>query len=532
MENGKSAQQVHEEASAAFEATGAESGTMSCGGNHYEIRTGSKTFEVREKKEDENMALERDPYVRRYRAGLKAGVTFLSRDELEKASWQELHDNRSAHRKVVNEIKKSVRGRDPRYDELESLEVHESYLCDLRDEFDIRSRLGYTEPTPEALKNRNAPVRTLSFHPFASSADRSAEEGKIILRAGPRKYGEMFETRSGGRFHDMMGFRDSEEFFEILASGRSDQRLIQARSARSWMGEDVGSLGGYAVPEPTLAYVMDKALEIAFFYPKANMIPMTSKTAKIPCFAGSDHTNGLYGGLQIQFAPEGGEMNLQTATVRLVELTAHKGYIVLQVSLEALEDGLSLGQQIQGAMINAIAFGIDQLCLTGHGAGQPLGVLNCPSLISVARATANQISYADILGLYSRCHPACLANAIWIGSHSVLPQLGQVSDSNGNNVWIQSAAAGVPGTLLQKPVILTEKTPALGTAGDLMLVDPSQYLFGLRNGAAIEMSNAPGFMKDLMTFKVTIRFDGQSLWDQPVTPANGGDTLSWAVALQ
>ena len=52
-------------------------------------------------------------------------------------------------------------------------------------------------------------------------------------------------------------------------------------------------------------------------------------------------------------------------------------------------------------------------------------------------------------------------------------------------------------TLLGKEIIFTEKCPALGVKGDLILVDLSQYAIGMRKEIALDRSNVPGWMEDM-----------------------------------
>jgi hypothetical protein len=90
----------------------------------------------------------------------------------------------------------------------------------------------------------------------------------------------------------------------------------------------------------------------------------------------------------------------------------------------------------------------------------------------------------------------------------------------------------VPATLFGKPILFTEKTPALGTAGDLILCDLSQYAIGLRQDVILDRSNAPGWTRDVESFRVILRADGASLWSNAVTPANGTNTLSWCMGTE
>ena len=86
-------------------------------------------------------------------------------------------------------------------------------------------------------------------------------------------------------------------------------------------------------------------------------------------------------------------------------------------------------------------------------------------------------------------------------------------------------------TLFGRPLIFTEKNPALGTRGDVMLIDPTQYAVGQRSELIVETSNAVGWLRDVVSMRAIVRHDGQSLWSAPQTPLDGGNTLSPIVVL-
>jgi len=85
-------------------------------------------------------------------------------------------------------------------------------------------------------------------------------------------------------------------------------------------------------------------------------------------------------------------------------------------------------------------------------------------------------------------------------------------------------------TMLTRPVIFTEKVPALGSANCIGLYDFSAYVFGMRREMALEKSNAPGWFEDELSFRMLMRLDAQPTWDSVMTPKNG-DTLSPFVTL-
>ena len=94
---------------------------------------------------------------------------------------------------------------------------------------------------------------------------------------------------------------------------------------------------------------------------------------------------------------------------------------------------------------------------------------------------------------------------------------------------VQQASDGTL-RLFTRPVILTEKLPAAGAQGDIVLADLSQYAVGMRKSMALEKTIHPGFASDTTFFRIICRADGQGTWLKPMTPKNG-DSLSWCVTL-
>ncbi len=86
-------------------------------------------------------------------------------------------------------------------------------------------------------------------------------------------------------------------------------------------------------------------------------------------------------------------------------------------------------------------------------------------------------------------------------------------------------------TLLGRPIIPTEFNSALGEKGDIVLMDLSQYLMIQKGGVKQDTSIHARFINDETTFRFVVRMDGQPIWDAPLTPFKGSDTLSPFVTL-
>jgi HK97 family phage major capsid protein len=79
--------------------------------------------------------------------------------------------------------------------------------------------------------------------------------------------------------------------------------------------------------------------------------------------------------------------------------------------------------------------------------------------------------------------------------------------------------------------LFTEKVPSLGTEGDISLLDLSTYVVGLRSGMRFDTSIHVAFATDELLSRIIERHDGQSLWNEPLTLADGVTTVSPVVTL-
>ena len=77
----------------------------------------------------------------------------------------------------------------------------------------------------------------------------------------------------------------------------------------------------------------------------------------------------------------------------------------------------------------------------------------------------------------------------------------------------------------------TEKTETLGYKGDIMLADFSQYVVGLRSEMRFDTSIHVAFETDELLSRIIERHDGQPLWDEALTLADGTTTVSPFVVL-
>jgi HK97 family phage major capsid protein len=320
-------------------------------------------------------------------------------------------------------------------------------------------------------------------------------------------------------------------FWQAVFSGRMHPELTTRA-----MNEAIGSDGGFLVPVEYSTMIHNVALEDEIVQPLAFVQPMQSKTMKIPAFTIGDHSSNLYGGFIAYYKGEATALTEADPTVRAMELTARKltGYI--KMSNELASDVPGGENQIVNICGNGLAWYRDKSFLKGSGAGEPLGILNASCLKVTAKEagqSASTIVYENLINMVKDLHPACFKRSVWICHQTTIPQLLSLSvavGTGGSHIPVMRETDG-GFQILTRPVIFTEKTETLGSQGDILLADFSQYVVGLREEMRIDYSIHVAFTTDELVARLIERHDGQPLWDETLTLEDGTTTVGPFVTL-
>ncbi|MGE5415886.1 MAG: phage major capsid protein [Acidobacteriota bacterium] len=349
---------------------------------------------------------------------------------------------------------------------------------------------------------------------------------------GPRsEYRRMFgENTDKNEFNGLGDFMRSV----VNRSRMYDPRL----ASRSGAVEGIPSAGGFLVPTEYAAGVFDAVFSNSVILSRCKKYAMNSATLNIPAFDSADRANGSVAGFVASWKAEGSTNTVQTPKVRNMELTANKMIILTKCSNEFFQDSPQGSQALTAAMSQAIQDYTDYYLINGSGAGQPLGLVNAPSVITQDKEVgqvADTFIFENAVRMFARLLPQSIMNSCWIMSPSVIPQLFAMTlnaGTAGQPVFMPDAKGTPGGTLFGLPIIFTDLCPALGDLGDVILADLSTYAVGMRSGIQIDVSSDVGFSDYETYFRAVIRMDGQSLLDKAVTPKKGTSTLSNIILLQ
>lgn len=341
------------------------------------------------------------------------------------------------------------------------------------------------------------------------------------------KYADMF----GDRQLSTGGFSSLADFLRPLSMGAWDQRY------NALLTSDDANGTGLQIPTQYAAELFDMSLEDEVIRPRAKNYPMTSDKLRIAGFKVG--TGGSPFAIAGGWTGEGGTIDTASPQTRAVLLDANGLKALVSISNEAAADGTSTDAQLVELLGRGLGWHLDNGFIRGTGAGEPLGILNSPCLITVSKETsqaADTVDFSNLKKMIARLHPACFNRAIWICNPTTLVQLYEIT------VGIGTAGQLLPTgplqrdangnfSLLTRPVVLSEKASALGDLGDIILADLTQYAVGMRAELRLDKSQHVGFTTDTAYYRAVLRADGQSLWDAAYTPAHG-DTQSPFVTLE
>ena len=396
----------------------------------------------------------------------------------------------------------------------------------------------------ERIRLHTEEGRYIVEHNLQAEIDRMANRSPILPQPGEgesrtvglgngkigvRSYRQLFEAPLSDD-----GFTSFSEWTSIVTSRQYDPRM------RRSISEGIPSEGGFLVPTQYADAILTPSLEQSVIFPRARVFPMKSNELVIPATVIGDHSASCYGGVIAYWKAEKGSLSQADPTFRQMNLVANKLTILSKATNEWLQDVERSGDLVRGILTEAVHWFLDKNFMIGTGAGQPLGLLNAACKVTVAAEAgqpASTILYENIVKMFSSLYPGGIDRAIWLIHPSVVPQLFTMSLSVGTGgipVYMPAdQGAGRPhNKLMGLPVVVSEKVETLGTEGDIILADLSQYGIGLRGELQLEASGAPAFTTDETYFRLIIRIDGQPLWDEVLTLKDGTTTVSPIVTLE
>ncbi len=343
---------------------------------------------------------------------------------------------------------------------------------------------------------------------------------------------------------------------DVTVNRSRDDRLFSDAATGANEGTDAD--GGYLVPPEYADGVLDLVKEESVLYPQARKVQIKgnrlieniiNETSRVDPSTGSRH-----GGILAYWKAEAAQYTAVKAAITERTTNVEKLTAYCPVTEELLEDAPAIEGMINNLVGREFAFKADDMIINGTGSTNiPLGVLAGAGLVTIAKESgqaAGTIVFENILKMRNALIAQCRKNAKWYINQDVETELikllmptSKIESTGDSAVEAIAGSGGMPiyawpgqygnpdGLLFGIPVKPIEQCQALGTKGDIILMDATQYLVVERRGVTRQSSMHIRFDYDETVFKFSWRLGGRPDWGSAITPYKGTTARSPYVAL-
>ena len=311
---------------------------------------------------------------------------------------------------------------------------------------------------------------------------------------------------------------------------KADSIQTEINKAAGTPSQNLSSLqaGGALVPPEFSRTALSRARDRSNILSLARTVPMATDVLSIPFINGFNESQGLVAGnVKFRMVSENASATGNDVEFENVTLTLREANALIYVSNKLMEfSPISIEPFLTTALDDALDLFLSNSFVNGTGAGEPLGVLNSDALVSVAKESgqpATTLINENILQMLAQAW----GRGTWYANRNTIPQLGvlQVAvGTGGSAIFASNATGSFPATLYGMGLDYQDVMPTLGTVGDILLADWSQYLVGQRSGGAgLQMSESMHLKFDYRqtAFQATFYVDGQPWWPEEFQPLNG-----------
>jgi HK97 family phage major capsid protein len=333
---------------------------------------------------------------------------------------------------------------------------------------------------------------------------------------------------------------------------RLDPRLIQAASpGAAGLNEASPAEGGFLVQKDFSELLLERTYQLGNVSQRVFRVPISANAngVKINAIDEDARTDGSrWGGVLAYWQNEADTKIGSRPKFRQIEIQLNKLTGLCYATDELLQDASALEAVIMRTFPMEMNFKVEDAIINGNGSGQPLGILNSGAVLQVPKDSGDPagpgVSTNDILAMWGHMWAPSRADAVWLINQDVETHLYPLTLGTGTAVQLLYFPPGYSGgmnnsppnpsmwgRMLGRPVIPVEYCATLGTPGDILLLDLTQYVMADKGAPQAASSIHVRFLTDETTFRFMYRVDGQPVWKKPLTPKNGVNLLSPFISL-
>ena len=321
--------------------------------------------------------------------------------------------------------------------------------------------------------------------------------------------------------------------------GRIDPRLYAGPSG---MNTSVPSEGGFLARKDWTLALLQRGMEESQLAPLCTPLEIGEESdgVEAPYVAETSRATGSrWGGVQVYRRAEAETVTATKPTLEKFDLRLEDLMGIAYMTERTLRDATAMQSIMSTAFASEFGFRLDDEIIRGTGAGQCMGVLNAPSLVTIDAETgqaAASIVTENISKMWSRLWVRSRGRATWFFNQDCEPQLDQLALIAGTGALEPRVASYSEAGVLRikgRPTVALEQCETLGTVGDLLLLDLSEYILIRKGGIVPAESIHVRFLYNERAFRWVYAINGAPKWKTTLTPykRTGSATVSPFVAL-
>jgi HK97 family phage major capsid protein len=258
-----------------------------------------------------------------------------------------------------------------------------------------------------------------------------------------------------------------------------------------------------------------------------------------PMIDESSRANGSrWGGVRVYRRGEADTVTATKPKIKNFDLRLEDMMALAYATDRLLRDAVMIGRVFTSAFASEFGFKVDDEIIRGSGAGEALGLLNATATVSQSKETgqaAATVVHENISKMWARLWVRSRGRAIWLFNQDVEPQLDGLYVAAAVGALEQRVvsydAAGVI-RIKGRPAMAIEQCESLGTVGDLILADLSQYVLITKGGIQADESIHVRFVYGERAFRWMYPINGAPKWSTYLTPYKGtSNTVSPFITL-
>lgn len=318
--------------------------------------------------------------------------------------------------------------------------------------------------------------------------------------------------------------------YNVTKNHTEDRRLLQVNNEALGANEGVGTDGGFVIQTDFAGMILESAVASSPLLNRLDRHTCSNPANSMRWLTAKegDVSSDVYGGIAMHWAAEGMSAAASKPGFQEAKLDLEKMMGFMYVTDEMLSDTTFMS----GFMGQAFSLAADRLLvdgvIAGDGIGKPLGILHSKAAIEIPKQdkqAARTFVGDNAVKMLASALPRNRERLVWLMHPDVeeqLPYLALHSGGADKFLWNPEGGLGAFDTqrVLNKPVLFEDSCSALGEKGDVMLVDPLQYILLVKGTVKQEWSMHVAFLTDQECFRVVFRCNGMPKVNTPVTVKN------------